>query len=91
MNNKKFLLPTDYGANDGNILFKGMFHQKASNIKNIYSIPYRYIVWNNVRKFQENRRNGYWSTRLSVGIAEMWYLSNHFLSSANISVSTCKN
>ena len=47
----------------------------------------------NVRKFQENRTNIFWTARLSVGMemAGMWYLSKHFLSSANISVSICKN
>ena len=54
-------------------------------------IRYRYIVWNNVRKFQENRTNCYWTMRLSVGMAGMWYLSKHFLSNANISLPIRKN
>ena len=49
------------------------------------SIRYRYIVWNNVRKFQENPTNSFWTMRLNVGmgmeIAGMWYLSNNFISS----------
>ena len=49
-------------------------------------IRYRYIIWNNVRKFQENRTNSFWTSRLSVGMAGMFYMSKHFLSSANISL-----
>ena len=69
-----------------------MDHQKASRIKK-KEICYRYIVWNNVRKFQENRTNSFWTTRLSMvmEMAGMLYLSKHFLSRANISLSIHKN
>ena len=73
-----------------------MDHQKSINNFqkniNVYSLPY--IVWNNVRKFQENGMNSFRTTRLSVGMrmemAGLWYLRKHFLSSANISLSIHK-
>ena len=77
------------------IYVKGSDRQKASKTYFLMQIHYSYIVWNNVLKFQENRKNIFWTMHLSVGMgmamAGMWYLSKHFLSSDNISLSIHKN
>ena len=49
-------------------------------------IRYRYIVWNNLRKFHENHINSFWTTRLSVGMAGKWYLCKHFSDFTSASV-----
>ena len=51
--------------------------------KFLWQIRFRYIVWNNVRNFQENRTNSFRTTSLSegmgMGMAGMWYLANILL------------